>query len=80
MKHDYRRYYKYRYNGSPPRQDNKTYYTNRNYCFVKMEYPESFSLRVPSLKRGKSTWKRFYKLFPNLKYVDKVNGCKLKKI
>lgn len=38
------------------------------------------SIRVPSLKRSKSTWKRFYELFPEAKGLKTFRGCKLKKI
>lgn len=38
------------------------------------------TIRIPSLKRGKSTWKRFYQLFPELRYMDNFRGQKLKKI
>ena len=65
--------------GDPPHQDNKTYYVNRNYCFENNLYPESCSIRVPSLKRSKSTWKRFYKLFPQYRYANTCRGYKLKK-
>ena len=36
------------------------------------------TIRIPSLKRGKSTWKRFYQLFPELRYMDNFRGRKLK--
>lgn len=32
------------------------------------------TIRVPSLKRSKNTWKRFYKLFPSLK-GEKCFNC-----
>lgn len=38
------------------------------------------SIRVPSLKRSKATWKRFYELFPEAKGRKTFRGCKLKKI
>jgi len=38
------------------------------------------SIRVPSLKRSKSVWKRFYELFPEAKGLKTFRGCKLKKI
>ena len=38
------------------------------------------SIRVPSLKRSKATWKRFYELFPEVKGLKKFRGFKLKKI
>lgn len=38
------------------------------------------SIRVPSLKRSRATWKRFYELFPDAKGLDKFRGFKLKKI
>ena len=38
------------------------------------------TIRIPSLKRGKSTWKRFYRLFPELRHMDTFRGQKLKKI
>ena len=80
--------YKYRHNGRPPRQDNKTYYTNRrarysrneNNAYTTIIGATCFTIRVPSLKRGRSTWKRFYRLFPGLKWVDSLDGHKLKKI
>jgi hypothetical protein len=38
------------------------------------------SVRVPSLKRSKKVWERFYNLFPWLKGKKTCNGGKLKKI
>jgi hypothetical protein len=38
------------------------------------------SIRVPSLKRSNSVWKRFYELFPEAKGLKTFRGCKLKKI
>ena len=90
MAHQYkpkRRYFnKYKHNGYPADKDNKTYYagwksglgwgTPENSPIV---IPDA-DIRVPSKKRGKSTWKRFYRLFPHLKYRDTVNGVELKKI
>ena len=38
------------------------------------------TIRVPSLKRSKKTWKRFYELFPTLKGKKTYKGIKLKKI
>ena len=38
------------------------------------------SIRVPSLKRSRVTWKRFYELFPDAKGLDTFRGFKLKKI
>lgn len=38
------------------------------------------SIRVPSLKRSKAIWKRFYELFPEAKGLKTFRGCKLKKI
>lgn len=38
------------------------------------------SIRVPSLKRSKATWKRFYELFPEAKGKKTFRGFKLKKI
>ena len=38
------------------------------------------SIRVPSLKRSKTIWKRFYELFPEAKGLKTFRGCKLKKI
>lgn len=38
------------------------------------------TIRIPSLKHGKSTWKRFYRLFPELRHMDTFRGQKLKKI
>ena len=38
------------------------------------------SIRVPSLKRSKATWKRFYELFPTAKGLKTFRGFKLKKI
>lgn len=38
------------------------------------------TIRVPSLKRSNSTWKRFYELFPFLKGKKTYRGIKLKKI
>ena len=37
-------------------------------------------IRIPSLKRSNSTWKKFYELFPFLKGLDTYRGIKLKKI
>ena len=37
------------------------------------------SIRVPSLKRSNSVWKRFYELFPEAKGLKTFRGCKLKK-
>ena len=38
------------------------------------------SIRVPSLKRSKATWKRFYELFPMAKGKKTFRGFKLKKV
>ena len=38
------------------------------------------SIRVPSLKRSKATWKRFYELFPTAKGLKTFRGFKLKKV
>lgn len=38
------------------------------------------SIRVPSLKRSKATWKRFYELFPEAKGLKTFRGFKLKQI
>ena len=38
------------------------------------------SIRVPSLKRSKAIWKRFYELFPQAKGLKTFRGFKLKKI
>ena len=39
-----------------------------------------FSIRVPSLKRSKAIWKRFYELFPEAKGKKTFRGFKLKKV
>ena len=66
--------YKYRDNGKPPRQDNKTYFNGHGGNF------NPKTIRVPSLKRSNSVWKRFYNLFPHLRWLDTYAGSKLKKI
>lgn len=79
---------KYRKNGKPPRKDNKNYYNSKDCKDESRIYIgdadryffESASIRIPSIKRGKSTWKRFYKLFPKLKYMNSYYGTKLKKV
>ena len=81
-----RPYRKYQHNVYPADRDNKGYYagwksghewsTPENSPIV---IPAS-EICVPSKKRGKSTWKRFYRLFPHLKYRDKFKGVELKKI
>lgn len=38
------------------------------------------TIRIPSLKRSRKTWKRFYELFPILKGKKEYKGIKLKKI
>ena len=38
------------------------------------------SIRVPSLKRSKAIWKRFYELFPEAKGKKTFRGFKLKKV
>lgn len=48
------------------RDNNGEYHTKKN----KHYSPSSFNrskIRVPSLKRSKRTWKKFYELFPSLK-------------
>lgn len=48
------------------RDNNGEYHTKKN----KHSSPSSFNrskIRVPSLKRSKRTWKKFYELFPSLK-------------
>lgn len=48
------------------RDNNGVYHSKKN----KHSSPSSFNrskIRVPSLKRSKRTWKKFYELFPNLK-------------
>lgn len=72
----------------PEYKDNKGYYngSDRKCRRFEPEPPEipgthePFSIRVPSMKRGRSTWKRFYMLFPELRYTDTYRGHKLKKI
>lgn len=76
----YRTWSKYHIPHIPARQDNKTYYSNGWAIRDDISTPEFQSLRIPSLKRGKSTWKRFYRLFPHLKGLDEFRGCPLKKI
>jgi len=79
--------YKYKHNRKPANQDNKGYYAGWKAApsWATAEDPNEFpgydwNIRVPSLKRGRSTWKRFYKLFPHLKYQDTCCGYPLKKI
>ncbi|MBR6907090.1 hypothetical protein IKN40_00920 [bacterium] len=38
------------------------------------------TIRIPSLKRSNSTWKKFYELFPKLNGMKMYRGIKLKKI
>ena len=38
------------------------------------------SIRVPSVKRSRSTWKRFYELFPEAKGLKTFRGFKLRKL
>lgn len=38
------------------------------------------TIRVPSLKRNKNIWRKFYSLFPSLKGLKSWNGSKLKRI
>lgn len=80
---------KYRYNRKPADRDNKGYYAGWRDApkWDSVDNPshkvfgcQSWIIRVPSLKRGRSTWKRFYKLFPHLKYQDTCGGVPLKKI
>lgn len=79
--------YKYKQNRKPADQDNKGYYAGWKGSFGWATTEDSngffgytWNIRVPSLKRGRSTWKRFYKLFPHLKYQDTYCGSPLKKI
>jgi hypothetical protein len=80
--------YKYKHNRKPADQDNKGYYAGWQGSSgwgtaedpIYEHHCPSWIIRVPSLKRGRSTWKRFYKLFPHLKYRDSDAGVKLKKI
>ena len=75
---------KYRHNGQPPRRDNKNYYSSG--CGASLipettdRWYDSSAIRVPSLKRSKSIWKRFYRLFPELKYRDSFLGHPLKNL
>lgn len=76
--------YGYRKNCPPPRQDNKGYYSSGCAATDPPEHPDRWydgnTIRVPSMKRSRSTWKRFYKLFPHLRYMDTFRGNHLKKI
>lgn len=56
----------YHFMPKPPRQDNKATRVGSGNGYMR-------DVRFPSLKRGKSTWKRFWKLFPE------YTGCKTKK-
>ena len=77
--------YEYRSQTKLPKKDNRTIYNEKpikgdtyydkpigsinGYYMVDI----GRDVRVPSLKR-KSAWKRFYKLFPNLKGQNKITG------
>ena len=39
-----------------------------------------WAVRVPSLKRSKKVWERFYNLFPSLRGLKTYRGYKLKNI
>lgn len=61
----------YNFKKSLPAKDNYNIYednSNRN-----LGDPKSPIIRVPSLKR-KTAWKRFYKLYPALKGLSKIEG------
>ena len=60
-----------------PKADNRD---NKNSFNAKSGYGGSTSVRIPSLKRSNSTWKKFYELFPYLKGETSYRGVKLKKI
>lgn len=60
-------HHKYKSNERPSRQDNKSYINYGNFR------GGSNSIRVPSKKR-KTAWKRFYKLFPQLKPKTETNA------
>lgn len=85
-----RDYWKYKRMPKPVYKDNNGYFNNSSGKDRPRFVPDPtdwhygrhtpFSIRIPSLKRGKSTWKRFYRLFPELRYMDNYYGHKLKKI
>jgi hypothetical protein len=85
-----RDYMKYKRMPKPPYKDNNGYFNNGRagnsprYIPDPMEWHYGMhrndTIRIPSMKRGKSTWKRFYRLFPELRYRDTFRGQKLKKI
>lgn len=56
----------YNYMPKPSHQDNKLTKVGSGRCSLR-------DIRFPSLKRGKSTWKRFWKLFPE------YDGCHTKR-
>lgn len=52
-----------------PCKDNKNYYNGSGYA-------QGHVVRVPSIKRNKTTWSNFYKLFPRYKDImlSALNG------
>ena len=67
---------KYSVMPKPVNKDNQETYNNGSGNLGSLQS----SIRVPSLKRSKKVWERFYNLFPWLKGEEKCNGGKLKKI
>lgn len=78
-KFERRTYYtkgKYKVMPKPVNKDNQeTYNDGSGTCCGHQS-----SIRVPSLKRSKKVWERFYNLFPWLKGKKTCNGGKLKNI
>lgn len=66
---------KYSVMPKPVNKDNQETYNSGSNV-----YHLQSSVRVPSLKRSKKVWERFYNLFPWLKGKEKHNGGKLKNI
>lgn len=55
------------------RDNNGVYHSKKNKHKHKSYCSYSSKVRVPSLKRSKRTWKKFYELFPNLKDEESLN-------
>lgn len=53
---------------------------NKKGAFNPKSGGEQYSIRVPSLRRNKSVWVNFYRLYPDLEGKTTYRGCKLKKI
>lgn len=83
-------YLKYKRMPKPVYKDNNGYYNNSSDKDRHRVIPDPAdwhygrhdwsTIRIPSLRRGKSTWKRFFRLFPELRHTEKFRGCKIKKI